>query len=184
MSVTAQLNVTPDGFCNHDDVVIDDDFMRFAVDCVEACQTLVLGRKTYELFVAHWPDAANDTSLPEWEQRLGRAIDGTPRTVVSNSLSGSDWKGTSILRDLNPASAEHVRRSGAVLVLGSPSIIAQFAGWGLLDNVLLSVHPVMGRTGTRPFAKFAPEEMHFARSYPTGPKVMTFEFTRETSLRR
>lgn len=180
MPVTAQLNVTPDGFCNHDDVVIDDEFMRFAVGCLEASQTLVLGRKTYELFVAHWPRAANDTSLPEWEQKLGRAIDGTPRIVISNSLAGSDWNGTSIQRNLDRDSAEHIRQSGAVLVLGSPSIIARFAGWGLLDTLLLSVHPVTGGEGVRPFATSAPEAMRYVRSSRTGRDVMTFEFVRET----
>ena len=176
MTVTAQLNVTPDGYCNHDDVMIDDAFMRFAVDCLEACQTLVLGRKTYELFVAHWPRAATDTSLPEWEQKLGRAIDSTPRTVISNTLTRSDWKRTSIERELDRQSAERIRQSGNTLILGSPSIIAQFAGWGLLDRLLLSVHPVIGGTGVRPFAAFAPEPMRFVRSFPTGPDVMTFEF--------
>ena len=72
MAITAQINVTPDGFCNHDDVVIDDDFMKFAVDIIEKAERLVLGRKTYELFKEHWPAAAKNPSEPRQGDQWNR----------------------------------------------------------------------------------------------------------------
>ena len=178
MPVTAQLNVTPDGFCNHDDVVIDDAFMRFAIDCLERSQRLVLGRKSYELFVAHWPQAARNKSLPEMEQKLGQAIDGIERTLVSRSVEASDWPGTTILSELDRDAAGKLRSEGDILILGSPSIIDQFARWGLLDRLLLSVHPTIGGTGKRLFEDQMPAEMEFAREFETGANVKTFEFAR------
>ena len=176
--VTAQINVTADGFCNHDDVAIDDDFMRFAATCIDEADRLVLGRKTYDLFVAHWPAAAKDKSLPEAEQALGRAIDGTPRTVVSRSLAHSDWAGTDLLADLDADRAATLAASDDLLILGSPSIIDQFAGWGLLDRLLLSVHPLLGRSGHRLFEKGHAEGMIYVGSTSTGADIRTLEFAR------
>ena len=176
MSATAQLNVTPDGFCNHDNVAIDDDFMRFAVDCILASDCLLLGRKTYQLFADHWPQAARNQTLPEWERKLGKAIDETPRIVASESLAESDWEGTSFCLRLDRDAAKSMCVTRDVLILGSPSIISQFAHWGLLDRLYLSVHPLMGRTGMRLFAASAPAAMQFVRSFQTGAEVKTFEF--------
>ena len=178
MTATAQINVTPDGFCNHDDVAVDDDFMRFAVDCILTSDCLVLGRKTFELFADHWPHAARDETLPEWERKLGKAINETPRIVASESLSGSDWQGTSFCPRLDRESATALRASRDLLILGSPSIIGQFAHWGLLDRLFLSVHPLMGRAGERLFSASAPEAMQFVRSIETGAGIRTFEFAR------
>ena len=177
MTVTAQLNVTPDGFCNHEDVAIDDDFMAFAVDCLAPADRLLLGRITFEMFASYWPAAARDASLPIWEQRLGQAIDGIDRTVASRTLTGTDWPGTAILPHLDEDSARTLARDGHLLIFGSPSIIAQFAGWGLLDTLLLSVHPVLGRRGLRPFDGTVPEGMTCVSDRQTGAGVRTYRFT-------
>ena len=151
MPLHAQLNVTPDGFCNAEDVVADDDFMNFATDLIDGADRIVLGRRTYELFVVHWPAAARDSTLSLAEQRLGRAIDETPRTVVSRSMTGSAWARTVVLSDLTAESARELAQGGTALILGSPSIITQVAEWGLLDRLHLTAHPVMGGDGVRPF---------------------------------
>ena len=178
MTVTAQINVTPDGFCNHDGVAVDDGFMAFAVDCLTPADRLLLGRKTFELFAAHWPAAARDTSLPAWEQRLGQAIDGIDRIVASRTLTKVEWPGTSILSDLDRDSARSLAENGELLIFGSPSIIGQFAGWGLLDRLLLTVHPVLGRQGVRLFGGTAPEDMTCDADWQTGAGVRTYRFVR------
>lgn len=176
MPVAAQLNVTPDGFCNHDDVAIDDRFMAFAVQCLEGADRLLLGRKTYDLFVAYWPAAARNASLPEWEQTLARSIDAIDKVVVSRSMTASDWGTTSVLADLDEDSARALSMSGRTLILGSPSLIAQFAEWGLLDELMLSVHPVMGRDGMRLFDGSVPAGMFFDHQFPSGSAVTTYRF--------
>lgn len=176
MSLTAQLNVTPDGFCNHADVVIDDQFNAFAVQCLEEADRLLLGRKTFDLFAGHWPRAAKDASLPEGEQRLARAIDDIEKLVISRSLSESDWKPTSILSDFDEPAARSLSRSGRTIVLGSPSIISQLAAWGALDRLMLSVHPVMGQQGARLFDELVPKTLVFEREFPTGSSVRTYVF--------
>lgn len=176
MAITAQINVTPDGFCNHDDVVIDDDFMKFAVDIIEKAELLVLGRKTYELFNDHWPAAAKNPSLRKWEQNLGKAIDKTERIVISSTLSSSDWAGTTFWPTIDEERAATLQSGPDALVFGSPSIINQFLHRGILSTLLLSVHPVMGGSGTRLFDGLRTGRMEYHSDYETGRSVRTFEF--------
>ena len=168
MAMTAQLNVTPDGFCHHADVVVDDAFMEFAVRCLEESDCLLLGRKTYDLFRDHWPRAAQDAGLPPWETRLARNIDDIDKMVVSRSMTGSVWQPTSIIVDLNEDTARSISATRRTIVLGSPSVIFQLARWGVLDQLMLTVHPVMGREGVRAFAGPAPATMKFEHDFPTG----------------
>jgi hypothetical protein len=49
------INVTPDGFCNHQDSVVGDDWMLFINDVTEQMGTAMFGRVTYKLFEEYWP---------------------------------------------------------------------------------------------------------------------------------
>ena len=178
--LTAQMNMTPDGFCNHDAVIADDAFLHFAADLVEAADTVLLGRKTFDLFVAHWPDAARDDATQPAERRLAQAIDTTPRLVASRSLGGSDWPGTQIIADLDaPALADATSR-GDVLLLGSPSLFDQMAARGALDRIILTVHPMLAGRGHRLLAQSTLDPALYrageARQFASG--TCSFEFLR------
>ena len=151
MPITASINVTPDGFCNHDDVAADADFMTCEAALIESADYVVLGRKTYELFAAYWPQAARNPELDEAEIRLARAIDDTPRLVVSRSLNGSDWEGTTILADFDRALADEWSGRGRLIVLGSPSIFTQLSAWDLIDRYHFVIEPFVGGRGARLF---------------------------------
>lgn len=151
MPITASINVTPDGFCNHDDVVADDDFLHFEAGLIEASDRVVIGRRTYDLFVAHWPDAARDDQLSEAERRLACAIDETPRLVISHSLDGSDWNGTTILKDFDRTVASELARQEDLIVLGSPAIFTQLSQWDCIDRYHFVVEPIVSGHGHRLF---------------------------------
>ena len=150
-TISASINVTPDGFCNHDDVIADDEFARIGARTAADADRLLLGRNTYELFEPYWPRAARDESLPPAQRDLGKAIDGTPRTVVSRSMEVSHWAGTDILRDFDAASAGRLAEQEDVLVFGSPSIIRQLGEWDVLDRLWIFVHPMLSGSGVRLF---------------------------------
>lgn len=143
----ASLNTTPDGFCNHDAVIADDDFTAFATAQVRRADRLLLGRNTYELFAAYWPAAARDPQRDALERALGEAIVATPRVVVSRTLTASDWEGTTIVRD-----PEALPDDGQTLLLGSPSLHSRLLAAGRIDRVTYLIHPIIAGRGARLFA--------------------------------
>lgn len=71
----------------------DSVMMDFMKEFSKTETELLLGRKTYDIFVSHWPHVKNDPAADQ--------INEAKKYVVSESLTHSDWKNTIILND-NP----------------------------------------------------------------------------------
>lgn len=149
--LAASINVTCDGFCHHEDVVVDDEFSDVGAAMVEAADRLLLGRRTFEIFADYWPAAARDSNRPASEQRLAKAIVGTPRTVASASLTQSEWEGTSLAKKFDAGAARRLAEREAVLLLGSPSLASQLAAADAIDRYIFLVHPIVAGKGIRLF---------------------------------
>jgi len=174
--LTASINVTCDGFCNHEDVVADAEFSALGAELVEAADRLLLGRKTFELFEGYWPAAANDPATPAADMRLARAIVDTPRTVLSRTLDHSQWTGTDFLADLDKAAAADLARNQDVLLLGSPSILTLLAGQDAIDRYVFVIHPIVAAGGVRLFENAAAKQPALrsaaSRTLASGVQVM------------
>ena len=108
----------------------------------------LFGRRTYEKMAAFWPIQGD-------ENPIAAHLNRTPKYVVSSTLSGSDWAGTTILRG---AVAESVRgikadREGSITVLGSGLLSRALLADGLVDELRLFLHPLLMGTGKRLFGE-------------------------------
>src|SRR5258708_40295848 len=106
---------------------------------------LLLGRRSYEYFAAGW------SSRPgEWADRL-RSL---PKYVVSSTpLVGPDWKNATVLRGdvVNEISKLKQAVDGDIVVYGSPQLVRTLMEHDLVDELRLSVYPVVLGAGGRPF---------------------------------
>ena len=113
--------------------------------------TVLLGRKTYEGFVAAWPDreaAGGD------DAGMAKALGDARKIVVSSQLLSFTWRNSEQLEgDLVPAVAALKRESAGshIAMSGSVSIVRQLLAAALLDELHLLVHPIAVRTGMRLF---------------------------------
>jgi len=56
------INLTLDGCCDHTKVSGDDELHEYYARFLRRVDTLLYGRKTYELMVPFWPDMAKNRS--------------------------------------------------------------------------------------------------------------------------
>jgi len=103
-----------------------------------AASALLFGRKTYDVFAAHWPQAKNDfaermNSLPKYLASHRADAPWTNTTLIEGDLAAAAGKlKTQVDRD--------------ILVYGSASIVHQLAPLGLIDEYRLMIYPtVLGR---------------------------------------
>jgi dihydrofolate reductase len=107
---------------------------------------LVLGRKTYDIFAGHWPNAGDDPGA--------KPLNDATKYVASRSHRDLAW-GPAVLIEGDAASglAELKKGDGPELqVHGSGNLIQTFLAHGLVDRYYLWTFPVVIGSGKRLFA--------------------------------
>jgi dihydrofolate reductase len=127
-----------------------DDAQLFARDQLWASDALLLGRKTYEGFAAHWP-------TDEWIEREGEfaeRMNSYPKYVASTSLEEPlEWNNSHLLGgDVAQAVRKLKEEEGQdILMYGSGSLMRVLMEQNLVDRLLIWVHPLVLGEGERLF---------------------------------
>ena len=124
----------------------DAEFTAFTSSNASGEGALLFGRKTYELMERFWPTPAAAQAMPEVAAGMNRAR----KYVFSRTLKSVSWQNVVLLKgDL----VSEVRRlknepGGGIAILGSGSIVRQFAEQNLIDEYQIMVDPVLLPRGT------------------------------------
>ena len=117
--------------------------------------TILLGRKTYELFVDYWPTASTD------EEVIADRLNELPKLVFSSTLSGKpSWANTTFVSAPVETEVARLKAEGGdpLRVIGSLSLTASLFAAGLVDRVTVVVFPlILGETGEQPMLRGLPD---------------------------
>ena len=122
--------------------------MKWVVDTVSSAGGFLFGRRTYEVFAAHWPQAS-----PE-EQVLAQPLNTRPKYVASRTLKAPlAWQGSTLLDDPVAESVARLRGQDGqdLVVVGSPQLAAALLAHDLVDELRLMIDPVILGGGKRVF---------------------------------
>jgi dihydrofolate reductase len=124
----------------------DEEGGRGIYERASTMDALLLGRRTYDIFAAYWPQADPDNPFTELLNRV-------PKYVASRTLTEPlTWEGASVLDgDLAASVAALKERHAEVQVIGSLDLLQSLLGHGLVDRLDLMVGPVVLGTGKRVF---------------------------------
>ncbi|HKH90415.1 MAG TPA: dihydrofolate reductase family protein [Gemmatimonadaceae bacterium] len=126
----------------------DQTFQRWAVGNLGSAGGFLFGRRTYEIFAAHWPNAG-----PE-EQVLAEPLNTRPKYVASTTLTEPlAWQNSVLLgADVARAVAALKREDGGdLLVIGSTELVRTLLEHALVDELRLMIDPVLVGGGKRLF---------------------------------
>ena len=147
----SSINITPDGFCSHSDVIADDELHEFAIDLLKQVSTVLFGRITYDLFESYWPLAARDTSLPKPMYEFAQLISNVEKVIASKSMTNTKWQKTTILKEINTKTITELKYSNEVLIFGSPGLVSYLTKLELIDEYYFSIQPILVGKGIRFF---------------------------------
>jgi dihydrofolate reductase len=132
----------------------------------------VLGRKTYEIFAAWWPNVGDDDPT-------AAKLNHLPKYVASTTLGSVDWDHATILGgDVVEAVAELKAEDGDELQIhGSGRLVQTLMRHNLIDVYELLVFPVVLGEGKRLFETGIDHSMRLAdyRATGSGLVVLTYE---------
>jgi dihydrofolate reductase len=108
--------------------------------------TVLLGRVTYQEWAPYWPTATDEP--------FASFINSTPKYVFSTTLDNvEEWQNSTLIKgDLAQEIAKLKQLPGKNIgTAGSPSLVYSLLEQGLLDELILLVHPVVAGSGKRLF---------------------------------
>jgi dihydrofolate reductase len=126
----------------------DEVSQKWVLDSIVEAGGFLLGRRTYDIFAAYWPNA------PEEEQVIAEPLNSKPKYVASRTLTAPlEWSNSTVLQG-DVAEAVGVLRAedgGDVHVIGSTELVRTLLGAGLVDELRLMVDPITLGGGKRIF---------------------------------
>jgi dihydrofolate reductase len=147
-------------------------------DQLAEADALVLGRKTYEIFAAHWPnvDAEDDPGASK--------LNSMPKYVASGTLDAVEWHNSTLLSgDVVEAVADlKADRGDTLLVQGSHELIQTLLAHDLVDEFWLWIFPLVVGDGKRLFGDGTIPgafELTDAETSSTGVQMLRYDRSEE-----
>jgi dihydrofolate reductase len=114
---------------------------------------LLLGRRTYEIFAAHWPFVKNDPN--KLNAMAADKLNGARKYVVSKTLSKADWENSTLITGEVAKEISRLKKQDGpeIQVHGSADLIQTLLKHNLIDEFHVWIFPLTVGGGKRLFGK-------------------------------
>jgi dihydrofolate reductase len=122
---------------------------EYAVKSLKAGNTLLFGRVTYQMMASYWPMPIALKNDPIIAQGMNKA----EKIVFSRTLKKAGWNNTRLVKNNIVEEVKKLKEMSGnnMTLLGSGSILTQFAEQDLIDEYQIMVDPVATGNGTTIF---------------------------------
>jgi len=119
---------------------------QYSADAMKGESILLFGRVTYEMMASWWPTPMAAEAYPD----VARGMNNAEKIVFSNIIEDPKWQNTKVIcGDIVEKIRAMKQQPGKdMTILGSGSIVSQFADAGLIDSYQIMVDPVVLAEGT------------------------------------
>lgn len=141
--------------------LVDEGFNQFAIDQLDAVDTLLFGRVTYEGMASYWPTAATSpsgtlksdigvefavpTSASDYHARIADKMNTLPKVVFSKTLKKVEWNNSTLVKEVVPGEIMKMKRQPGkdMVIFGSADLVSTLTNHGLIDEYRLFVNPIV-----------------------------------------
>jgi dihydrofolate reductase len=122
---------------------------QFAAESLQAGNTLLFGRKTYEMMAGYWP---TPTALQN-DPIIAKGMNNAEKIVISRTLKNAGWQNTIIISENVVEAIRQLKQlpGNDITILGSGSIVTLLSESSLIDEYLIMIDPVAISAGTSVF---------------------------------
>lgn len=148
---------------------LDEDFQEGALDRLMRTEAMLMGRRTYDLLARDWAAQAG---------AFADRINDIRKYVFSSTLESVPWNNSVIIRGSVSDEAARLKQEihGDLAIYGHGQLSQSLLEDGLIDEIRLSVFPILVGSGTLLFRRGEKATMHLVEveSFPTGVVVMLY----------
>jgi dihydrofolate reductase len=119
---------------------------RAALEEALGTEAMLLGRRSYEFLASRWPSRTG---------ALADRLNSKPKYVVSSTLHDPAWTNTTVLKGdvISEVSALKRQLDGDIVVAGSFQLVHTLLEHDLVDELRLTIYPVVLGSGRRLFGE-------------------------------
>jgi len=149
---------------------------EYAIKMLKSRDTLLFGRTTYELMARYWPSPDAIKNSPT----IAEGMNSADKIVFSRTLKKIEWNNTRLVKVNIVEVIKNMKRQPGknMTILGSGSIVTQFAQQGLIDEFQIMVDPVILGDGT-PLFKGIRDRLNLrliaTRTFKSGAVLLSYE---------
>lgn len=158
---------------NLDWFVVNDEFLEYSRNLFKEIDTMLWGRKTYQLMESYWPKVEND------DPTITHNMNKLPKIVFSRTLDKVTWNNTSLIKEnITEEVFEMKKKPGKdIIIFGSGELLSQLAQAGLIDEYRIILNPLILGKG-RPMFKNINEQLKLklikAKKLKTGVIILYY----------
>jgi dihydrofolate reductase len=165
--------------------------MEYEQSFVDAADTLLFGRNTFNDFSSYWPPLAQGEGpgahpLPmpiEQQRQYARTIDAMKKIVVSASGKVAAWRNVNVLSTVDAAHVAGLKREPGknIAMYGSLSVVRALSKLGLIDEYELLMHPNFVGRG-KPLFDSPIDALEFKSAHPFRSGVVLMKYSVPASV--
>ena len=144
------MHVSLDGFVagpngEIDWILLDDEVFDDGRDLINAGDTALYGRVTYQLMESYWPTAADSPTATKHDIDHARWVNPALKVVFSRTLKKADWQNTRIVKDHIPEEIAKLKKQPGknMILFASPSLASTFMNLDLIDEYWFNINPII-----------------------------------------
>lgn len=149
---------------------------EYGLEMMKKGSTLLYGRVTYEMMSGYWQSSEAKANMAEMAEKMNNA----EKIVFSRTLKTGSWNNTRLVSDniIETIKVMKKEQGKDMAVLGSGSIVTQFAEAGLIDEYQIMVDPVALGEGT-PIFKGMKQPLNLrlteSKAFPSGVVLLMYQ---------
>ncbi|REE55431.1 dihydrofolate reductase [Paenibacillus taihuensis] len=123
----------------------NEELMKYAEEIVAEVGSPVYGRSTYRLMESYWPTVLEDPDASGHEMEHAKWIQDVEKIVLSRTMEKAEWNNTILIKDniAEEIKALKERPGKNLVIFGSPGAAKTLLELGLIDELLLTICPVI-----------------------------------------
>jgi dihydrofolate reductase len=127
----------------------DEEGMKFSMESSKSGNTLLFGRKTYQIMESFWPTP----QAQEMNPVVAQSMNSVEKIVFSKTLKKVTWNNSKVINGNIEAEVKKLKETSAkdMTILGSGTIVTQLADAGLIDEFTFMLDPLALGEGTSVF---------------------------------
>jgi dihydrofolate reductase len=155
---------------------VNDEFVNFVHEQSKSGASLIFGHTTYDMMKSYWPTSEAIKNDPD----IAQVVNNNLKIVYSKTLQsveeGPNWKNIKLYHEIKPEEILELKEKQDMTILGSGTIVQQFANFGLIDEYHLVIVPVILGAGKNLFKDVKKMDLKLAntRTFENGIVIQTY----------